>query len=115
MGEILLVRFSQHLVPMWLIYDLNSPNLSIRYDLGTVLARVRGGATCSKMSTFQIVPHFGYVKFEVFAKLSHALTLARLSLALLPVFPATRPGRPDPADPTRQSNFVCKLYSTKLD
>ena len=35
------------------------PILSVRYDLGTVLARVRGGGTISKMSTCQIFHNFG--------------------------------------------------------
>ena len=35
------------------------------------------------------------------AKLSQAPALAGVSLALFPVFPATRTGRPDPADQTR--------------
>ena len=33
--------------------------MSDSYDLGTVLARVRGGETISKQSTFQIFPNFG--------------------------------------------------------
>ena len=40
--------------------------------------------------------------FEVIAKLSQAPALAGLSLALFPVFPATRLIRPDPAELTRQ-------------
>ena len=31
----------------------------VRYDLGTVLTRVNGGATISKLSTFPIFPDLG--------------------------------------------------------
>ena len=47
------------MVQAWLIYDRKCHAVSVRYDLGTVLARVKGGATISKMSTFQIFPNFG--------------------------------------------------------
>ena len=65
----------EHLVHIWPIYEYNSPNVSVGYDLGTVLARVRGGATISKKSTFQIFPNFlgGGVKkiMDFFQNLGH--------------------------------------------
>ena len=53
------MRYMQHLANIWPIYEQNGPNVSVRYDLGTVLARVKGGATVIKTSTFQIFPNFG--------------------------------------------------------
>ena len=37
------------------------PNVTLRYDCGTFYQglQLRGGATISKMSTFQIFPNFG--------------------------------------------------------
>ena len=58
---VIFMRYRQHLVHTLLIYDLNSPNVSVRYDLGTVFARVRGGATFSNLSTFQIFPKFSLI------------------------------------------------------
>ena len=43
-----MVRYRQHLVHTWLIYDRNSPDVSVRKDFGTVFAWVRGGGTFSK-------------------------------------------------------------------
>ena len=56
---LILVGYMEHLVHICPIYEHNSPHVSVLYDLGTVLARVRGGATISKQSTFQIFPNFG--------------------------------------------------------
>ena len=47
--------FGTYMAYIWIKY---SP-LSVWYDLGTVLARFRGGATISKQSTFQIFLNFG--------------------------------------------------------
>ena len=51
------------------------------------------------ISKLDLVSIFGFA-FDI-AKLSQAPAPAGLSLALFPNYPATRPGRPDPADPTR--------------
>ena len=42
---------------IWLIYDRKSPNVSVRYDLATVFARVRWGAMILKLSATQIFPN----------------------------------------------------------
>ena len=38
-------------------YVSNNPNVRLGYDFGTVLERVLGGPTISKMSTFQTFPN----------------------------------------------------------
>ena len=55
---LILVRYMEHLVHIWPIYEWNSPHVSVWCDFGTVLVRVRGGATISKMSAFQNFPSF---------------------------------------------------------
>ena len=55
---VIFVRYRQQ-VQTWLIFDRKNPDVSVRYDLGTVFARVRGGATFSNLSAFQIFPKFG--------------------------------------------------------
>ena len=41
---------------IWLIYDWNSPSVSIKHDLGTVFVKVRGGGMSSKLSALQMFP-----------------------------------------------------------
>ena len=48
------MRYGQHLVHIWLIYDLLTPNVTVRHDFGTFLGRVRVDAIISKMSTSPI-------------------------------------------------------------
>ena len=57
---------------IWLIYDMiwwydwydwydwNSPDVSVRYYLGTGFARVKGGETISKLYVFHIFPNLGW-------------------------------------------------------
>ena len=44
----ILVRYMSNLVHVWLIYDWNNPNVTLKYDFGAILARVRGGTKISK-------------------------------------------------------------------
>ena len=37
-----LIIYRQNLVHIWMVHDLNSPNITVRKDLGTVFARVKG-------------------------------------------------------------------------
>ena len=57
-------KFTTYMAYIW----LKSSNLSVRYDLGIVLVRIRGAAMISKLSTFQIFPNFGKggIKFTIF-------------------------------------------------
>ena len=43
---------------VWVSADGISPNVTERYDLNTVLARIRWGATVSKMFIYKIFPFF---------------------------------------------------------
>ena len=42
-----------------MIFDLKSANVTVRYDFGTVLARVRKCKTISKLSTFKNFTNLG--------------------------------------------------------
>ena len=72
MGEIL-VRYGQHLVHIWLIYDWISPNVTVRYDFSTFYARVRGGQRsqkCLHLKSFPVLVRggWGVIKYNFVPK-----------------------------------------------
>ena len=59
----------EHLVHICHIYEHNSPHVSVLYDLGTVLARVRGGIKIVYISNFsQFRLRGGVIENQFFPK-----------------------------------------------
>ena len=70
----ILVGYWQQLVYKWLIYDGYNHYVSVRYDLGSILARVRWGARIPKIFALKISPIYGrrgggLIKFPFFSKI----------------------------------------------
>ena len=53
---LILVGYMEHLVHICPIYEHNSPHVSVLYDLGMVLARVRRGARYQNSQHFKFFP-----------------------------------------------------------
>ena len=105
MGEILM-KYWQHLVNIWLIYDWYSLNVSFRYDLGTVLAKVRGGTTV--LNIFLIFPNFGrggWGSSNCQVQHHFNLNLTELHLVLLLSYLATHPPPTWPKKYFKSPNF----------
>ena len=67
MGDIL-VRYTLNLVHVWLIFDWNNPNVTVLYEFGTILGRVRRPPTPRTFQRFSNLDQRGVLKIHIFSK-----------------------------------------------